>query len=171
MCVHAYGSVWVWNHDGWRGEEQRAAGCVHQDSVHLHPSPVNAAAAALRLWDTLLMSQWILGDSSCRVAEFKPCMYAIHNSIFILPFAFIFCSFSSFLYLDHSCLLLSPSFIRSSLALLLSHFPPILSPPFSLFVYPILFCLLRPFSICLLVCSCETSSVTTRVLLHFQIHI
>lgn len=128
MCVHAFSSVWVLNHDGWQGEEQRARVCVHQDTVHLHPSPVNAAAAPLRLWDTLLTSQWILGDLSCGVTEFKPRMYAIHNSIFIVLLAFICSSFYfhplSFPLFLLSCLTIiifcvpsSASFVFSSLAL------------------------------------------------------
>lgn len=85
MCVHASGSVWVWNHDGWAAEEQRAGDCVHRRAVRLHPSPLNAAAAAApRLRDTMLTSQWILGDLSCQVAGFKPREDAIHNSILIL---------------------------------------------------------------------------------------
>lgn len=89
MCVHASSGVWVWNHDGWPGEEQRAWHGVHGHSVHLHPSPVNAAAAALRLWDTLLMSQWILGDLSCGVTEFRPWQNALHASILFFLLAFV----------------------------------------------------------------------------------
>lgn len=85
MCVHASGSVWVWNHDGWAAEEQRAGDCVRRRAVRLHPSPLNAAAAAApRLRDTMLTSQWILGDLSCQVAGFKPREDAVHNSILIL---------------------------------------------------------------------------------------
>lgn len=80
-CVHASSSVWLYNHDWW---EQRARGCVHPNiSIHL-------LLIQQRLWDTLLTSQWILGDFSCRDTEFKPCMYAIRNPILIISYALLF---------------------------------------------------------------------------------
>lgn len=140
MCVHVFSRRRLWNHDGWRGEEQRARDCVHQDSARLHPSPANAAAAALRLWDALLTSQWILGDLSYRFSEFTPRMCAAHTHICVLMFIF---------YLPLSevrSLPLLPSFLSFSLSFI---HPPILSSlsPFfpSLLPYP----LLSPFLICL----------------------
>lgn len=141
MCVHASGSVWVWNHDGWAAEEQRAGDCVHRRAVRLHPSPLNAAAAAApRLRDTMLTSQWILGDLSCQVAGFKPREDAIHNSILILypdPFIspFIYCfsvlhySYSHFVLLS-LCFRL-PAFPRVFISSLRRHFSTFLSVPWT----------------------------------------
>lgn len=166
MCVHAFSSVWVLNHDGWQGEEQRARVCVHRDSVHLHPSPVNAAAAPLRLWDTLLTSQWILGDLSCGVTEFKPRMYAIHNSIFIFLLAFICWSF----YFRPSFPFIFPLFLLPCLTIIIFCVPSSASFHLCPSVYNLIaLCLLRPSSICLLVCSSEMSSVTFQFIFHIQV--
>lgn len=53
MHVHVLGRLWVLNHDGSASREQGAQDCVHRRSKHLHPSPVNAAAAAVRGSGTL----------------------------------------------------------------------------------------------------------------------
>lgn len=94
--MDVYVHAWVWNHDRWCLEEQRAWVRVHQDSVHLHPSPVNAAAAALTLWDTLLTSLWILGDLSCGVnrVQAPSCMPSTAPSWYSPVFVLLYRSWS-----------------------------------------------------------------------------
>lgn len=118
--MDVYVHAWVWNHDGWCLEEQRAWVRVHQDSVHLHPSPVNAAAAALTLWDTLLTSLWILGDLSCGVnrVQAPSCMPSTapswYSPVFVLLYRSWSLTGSAPHFLFHPCpLYFTPSHVLS----------------------------------------------------------